>query len=51
MDVHRAAIIFIPQKSIFIYFLHYGTKFYYGYIKSDNRTKYVDDNGSSVRQI
>ena len=45
---HRAVISFILHKSIFIHFLHHGTRFYYSYITSDDRKKYIDDDGGVV---
>ena len=34
---HRAILSFILNKSIFIYFVHHGTKFYDRYINSYDR--------------
>ena len=39
----RALISFILHKSIFLHFVHNGTKFYDKYISSENRKKYIDD--------
>ena len=47
--VHRSVLSFILQKTIFLHFVQHGTKFYDRYIKSDNRTKYVYDDGSGVK--
>ena len=47
---HGAVIYFILQKSIFIHFVHHGTIFYDKYITSDDRKKYIDDDGSGVFQ-
>ena len=46
---HRAILSFILQKSTFLRFVNHGNKFYNRYIKYDGRTKYIDDNGSSVK--
>ena len=45
---HRAILSFILQKSIFIHFVHHGTKFYDKYITSDDRKKYMDDDGCGI---
>ena len=45
---HRSVISFIRHKSIFLYFVHHGTRFYDKYITSDDRKKYIDDDGSGV---
>ena len=45
---HRAVIYFIIHKSICIQSLHHGTIFYDKYIISDDRKKYMDDDGSGV---
>ena len=45
---NRAVLSFILHKSIFIHFLHHGTRFYEKYITSDDRRKYMDDDGSVV---
>ena len=42
---HRAVLYFILHKSIFIHFVHNGTIFYDKYITSDDRKKYIDDDG------
>ena len=44
----RAVISYILQKSIFIQFIHHGTIFYDKYITSDNKKKYIDDDGISI---
>ena len=46
----RSVISFILHKSIFIHFVHNGTIFYDKYITSDDRKKYIDDDGSGVSQ-
>ena len=46
--VHTSVIYFILHKSIFIHFVHHGTIFYEKYIISDDRKKYMDDDGSGV---
>ena len=45
---HRAFLSFILHKSIFILFVHNGTRFYDKYISTKNWLKYIDDDGSSV---
>ena len=45
---HRAVLSFILHKSIFLHFVHNGTRFYEKYISSKNMTKYIDDDGSGV---
>ena len=45
---HRAVLYFILHRSIFIHFLHHGTIFYDRYIASDNKNKYINDDGSGV---
>ena len=45
---HRAVLSFILQKSIFLHFVHHGTRFYDKYITSYDRKKYMDDDGSGV---
>ena len=45
---HRDFISFILHKSIFLHFVHHGTRFYDKYITSDYRNKYTDDDGSGV---
>ena len=45
---HRAVLLFILHKSIFLHFVHNGTRFYEKYISSKNMTKYIDDDGSGV---
>ena len=44
----RAVISYILQKSIFIQFINHGTIFYDKYITSDNKKKYIDDDGISI---
>ena len=45
---HRAVLSFILHKSIFIHFVHNGIRFYDKYITSDEKNKYIDDDGSDV---
>ena len=45
---HRAVLLFILHKSIFLHFVHNGTIFYDKYISSEKKTKYIDDDGSDV---
>ena len=45
---HRAVLYFILHRSIFLQFVHQGTRFYDKYITSDDRKKYIDDDGSGV---
>ena len=45
---HRAVLSFILHKSIFLHFVHNGKIFYGKYISSDNKKKYIDDDGSGV---
>ena len=45
---HRAVLSFILHKSIFLHFVYNGTIFYYKYISSKNRIKYIDYDGSGV---
>ena len=45
---HRSVLYFILHRSIFLYFVHNGTRFYDKYITSDNGKKDIDDNGSGV---
>ena len=45
---HRAVLYFILLKSIFLHFVHNGTRFYDRYITSYDRMKYIDDDGSGV---
>ena len=45
---HRAVLSFILQKSIFFHFVHHGIIFYDKYITSDDRNKYMDDDGSGI---
>ena len=45
---HRYVLSFILHKSIFLHFVHHGTRFYDKYITSDDRKKYMDDYGSGV---
>ena len=43
---HRDDLSFIIHKSLFLHFLHNGTKFYDKYITSDDRKKNIYDDGS-----
>ena len=45
---HRAGISFILHKSILLHFFYHDTRFYDKYIRSYDRKKYMDDDGSSV---
>ena len=45
---YRAVLSVIPNKSIFLHFVHHGTRFYDKYIKSNDKKKYIDDDGSGV---
>ena len=45
---HRAVILFILHKSIFLHFVQCGTKFYEKYMSSQNQLKHFDDNGSGL---
>ena len=47
---HRYVLSFILHKSIFLHFVHHSTRFYDKYITSDDRKKYMDDDGSGVFQ-
>ena len=47
---YRSVLSFILHKSIFLYFLHNGTRFYDKYISSDKRKKYIDDDRSALFQ-
>ena len=44
----RAVLSFILHKSIFIHFVHHSTRFYDKYITSDDKNKYIDDDGSCI---
>ena len=44
----RAVLYFILQKSIFLHFVHHGTIFYYKCISSNDRKKYIHDDGSGI---
>ena len=46
--VHRAVLSFILHKSIFLHFLHHGTRLYDKYITLDDRNKDIDDVRSGV---
>ena len=46
--VTRAVLSFTLNKSKFIHFLHHGIKCYDNDIKSDNRNKYIVDDGSGM---
>ena len=43
---HRAVLSFILHVSIFLHFVHNGTRFYEKYMSSKNKNKYIDDDGS-----
>ena len=43
---NREVLSFILHKSKFLHFVHHGTIFYDKYITSDDRKKYMDDDGS-----
>ena len=45
---NRAVLYFILHKSIFLHFVHNGTKVYEKYITSDDKKKYIDHDGSGV---
>ena len=45
---HRDVISFILLKSIFLHFVHNGTKVYDKYISTKNWLKIIDDDGSGV---
>ena len=45
---HRAVILCILDKSIFLHFVHNGTIFYDKYISSEKRKQIIDDDGSGV---
>ena len=47
---HGAVLSFILNRSIFIHFVHHDNTFYDKCIKNDNRTKYVDGDGSGVKK-
>ena len=40
-------IFYLPKINIF-HFAHHGAKLYHKYIKSDDRKKYIDDDGSGI---
>ena len=42
----RALLYFILHKSIFLHFLHNGTRLYEKYITSNDKNIYIDDYGS-----
>ena len=44
----RAVLSFILHKSIFLHFVHNGTRFYEKYISSKHKKIYIDDDGSVV---
>ena len=50
MTGHRDVLSFILHQSIFIHSLHNGKIFYDKYITSDDKKKYIDDDGSGVFQ-
>ena len=43
---HRAVLLFILHKSIFLNFVHNGARFYEKYISSKNKKIYIDEDGS-----
>ena len=45
---YKSVISFIFRKSIFPHFVHHGTSFYDKYITSDDKKKYMDDDGSGI---
>ena len=45
---HISVLSFILHKSIFPHFVHHGTRFYEKHITSDDKKKYMDDDGSGV---
>ena len=46
---HNIAVLsFILHKSIYLHFVHNGTRFYDKYISLENKEKYIDDDGSGV---
>ena len=45
---YKAVIYFILHKSIFLHFVHHGTKFYGRYIKSADRKIFIDDDGIGI---
>ena len=45
---HRAVLSCILHKSIFIHFVHNGTRFYEKYVSSKHKTKYINDDGCGV---
>ena len=55
-NLHEGSIWTVPiaviscsfHKPICPHFLHHGTKFYDKYVKSDDRKKYIDDDGSGI---
>ena len=44
----RAVLFFILHKSIFLHCVHHGTGFYDKYINTDDREKYINDDGSGI---
>ena len=47
---YRAVISFILTKQIFLHFFCHGDQFYKRYLNSVNKTIYIDDDGSGVKQ-
>ena len=45
---NRAVLFFILHKSIFIHFVHHGTRYYDKYITLDDKKKYINDDGSGL---
>ena len=46
---YRAVIHFILTKQIFLHFFCHGDRFYYLYINTIAKLKYLDDDGSGVK--
>ena len=46
----RSVLYFPLHKSIFLHFLHHGTQIYDKYINTDDREKYINDDGSGIFQ-
>ena len=44
----KTVISFVLHRSIFLHFVHHGTKFYWKYINTDDRKQYIDDDGSGI---
>ena len=45
---HRAVLSFILHKSILFHFVHNGTIFYYKYMTSNDKNKFIEDFASGV---